>query len=140
MGLDNGITLRSKSQISFPMGVVPSHTFITREDDPWYEYDLCYWRKCWNIRGEIADEFGDEFVDCGDTDLTPKGILAIRDRLYNMLIHPSRWNADDDIEGSIWEYDEIQDTLVRDIINLTWAAEALEKGEITGYVYFYDSY
>lgn len=63
MGLDNGIMLKIKDKEKF--GEIPA--WIRRE--PWedehnYDYEILYWRKCWNVRAEIltylaadADEY-----------------------------------------------------------------------------------
>ena len=59
MGLDNGIVLATHHKIN--MDDIPEYIVI--EEDDWrnndddyndgYYYDVCYWRKCWNIRNFI---------------------------------------------------------------------------------------
>lgn len=135
MGLDNGITLYTKHEIDF--NKEPSYLvkFVNMFRAGVYEYDICYWRKCWDVRERIINilnagqEGGAYEID------TPEQVIAIREALIDFLRQPEEWR------DSIWEIGEILDTLGQQIINLTWLADYMTKHRNEYLVVeFYDSY
>lgn len=134
MGLDNGIMFRIKNKEQF--GEIPA--WFRREsweDEHNYDYEILYWRKCWNVRAEIltylaADD--DEY----EWNLT---LMELRDilKILNPLYTKQGW----DESMTIWSWDEIGDRY-RD--NLKYARKVLKwletKPADSFEVYFYDSY
>ena len=128
MGLDNGIIIKN----------LPVEDYIYFRDIDVYEEDneveICYWRKCWNVRDAILKilktEVDNKYI------IKPEDIPAIIRKLEDFLI-PSNWE-----EGnSIWLYDEIVNDLINDIVNLSMLLLYMKlhpESEIE--IYFYDSY
>ena len=140
MGLDNGITLKTKYPIDVEdWEIKPDYVVFPfdaqKRKDGWYEYDICYWRKCWDVRGAIIDildvpqEGGIYEID------KPSQVKKIREALIDFLRHPERW------EQSIWSMDEYMECLAQQIVNLGWLHKYMKehKGEPMK-VEFYDSY
>ena len=112
MGLDNGIVIKNKDG--------------TKEE-------ICYWRKCWNIRRLI--------FDCIDPNkLLFEYSLSLGDLvdIYYALktLNKENWNENG---GSIWEWEEIKKGLKRDIKELGKLIKRMKK-EPELEVIFYDSY
>lgn len=132
MGLDNGILARSQT-------IIPA---LSKYVDEIYGldeygnivYELCYWRKCWNIRSLIlsdvlkwrgSDKF--EFL------LTADHIKEIIKVLSGL--NKKNWN---DAGSSIWEFGEQRGHIKRHIKALRTLLKVMRKHEIE--VWFYDSY
>ena len=143
MGLDNGITMRSKIPIEVPRELIRVSESICSAYDSHYtfEYDLCYWRKCWNIRHGIGMALGANLgEDAG------KGRLDIDDvkniwHVLNHLNNKRAWDSGD----SIWTYKEMLDNLDCSLLTLEWViylmrnySQLFKDGCIC--VEFYDSY
>ena len=141
MGLDNGLILHSKEPIDFPREIidyidklpVDAHTARTFP----YKYELCYWRKCWNLRREIGHALGAANVEYVD-----KSWLTISDvkniwHAINQLSSRRVWESGD----SIWSWSEIKDHLARDLLIIDWLIYFMRQHEESEYmVEFYDSY
>lgn len=106
------------------------------EDKYGYDYDILYWRKCWNVRAEILSYLPSTHDDGGEFDMTLdqlQDILGILKNLYTK----ANWD-----EGrSIWSWNEIKKTYPA---NLKYARSVLKwlktKPEESYRLYFYDSY
>ena len=135
IGLDNGIYIKSDKRI------------ITREDLPdgflfpfEKDYDgnieILYWRKNWGLRNEVMRHFNwSEDDDKPYLLETPRQVLEFIELIAGWL-DENRWEN----EGrSIWEYEEVRPTLVKDIINLTLAYGIMLRNPDI-YLQFYDSY
>lgn len=145
MGLDNGIVLRVKGKID-PEERILSIPGIEKDD--WYEenhpgfsqYDICYWRKCWNIRDIL-------FVNCNDAkgkddygtySLTIDELEAIRHSLYLTICEgPDAWN---DGDQSIWDFKEAMNFLPWDLVRISALIDYMEKNGGRCEAFFYDSY
>lgn len=114
MGLDNSITLNTKINVE----KVP-YKFL-RERMSLFG-DVCYWRKCWGIRREIYNKlhFQEENIGGGLYKLDREDIPAII-RIILSFIDNEKWDRDAD---SIWEFEEIKDILVYDVVALEWLHE-----------------
>lgn len=145
MGLDNGIVLRVKGKID-PEDRILSIPGIEKDD--WYEenrpgftqYDICYWRKCWNIRDILFvncdDAIGKE--DCGTYSLTIDELEAIRHSLYLTICEgPDAWN---DGDQSIWDFEEAMNFLPWDLVRLSALINYMEENGGRCEAFFYDSY
>lgn len=134
MGLDNGIMFKIKDKERF--GEIPA--WIRREtweDEYNYDYEILYWRKCWNVRAEILTYLAadDDEYEWNLTLMELRDILKILNHLY------TKQNWDESM--TIWSWDEIEDHY-RD--NLEYARKVLKwlgtKPADSFEVYFYDSY
>lgn len=115
MGLDNGIVVKDRL-------------------NP--ENEICYWRKCWNIRSAIFDIIGRPSLE----DETYEYSLSLENvvDIYYMLknLKKDNWYENG---SSIWEWDEIKKGIKRDIKELNRLIKAMKKNENLE-VFFYDSY
>lgn len=132
MGLDNGIRIKNIQKHEIPRRV------ILRSEMEWTpgELELCYWRKCWNIRQGILS-----LLDVGlnsdqyEFTLNRTQVLNIKDFLIDLLKNPKDWS------NSIWTYEEMKPVLEQDIKNLKWLARRMKWHPAPEtIVYFYDSY
>lgn len=144
MGLDNGIVMKSKKHIKVPRELVRVYksTCSAYDKNYTFEYELCYWRKCWNIRRAIGMALGTNLgEDASKDNLDIYDVKNIWHAL-NHLNNKRAWEAESD---SIWTYKEIRDNLDYSLLTLEWLINFMrehlddfENGDI--YVEFYDSY
>lgn len=133
MGLDNGLILHSKEKIKFP-DEVPVRDWW--ESSGYYHYSLCYWRKCWNIRHEVAQIISAplDYVAKYNLDITEVKNLW---RAINELNSKRAWENSD----SFWSYDEMREHLDKDLLALEWLIHFMRTHKEEDYaVEFYDSY
>lgn len=138
MGLDNDITLVTKHRLN--LRNIPDYVKIEEsnldEDEKkfkGYHYEICYWRKCWNIRSTILDIL-DAPQDGGYHIIEkPSQIQEILNNIQYYLEHLNEW------DNSIWTADEIMTTLAQDVVNLSWLKK-YKKEHPNSIVYFTDSY
>lgn len=134
MGLDNGIQFKILDKQKF--GDIPK--WFRRED--WedqhnFDYEVLYWRKCWNVRAEILSylEASDDEYEWTLSLMDLQDICKILKKLYTK----ENW----DEGGSIWSWDEIKKNYPA---NLKYARKVLKwletKPEGSYELYFYDSY
>ena len=130
MGLDNGLILHTKEPVDFPKELNINDWW---QSNGQYHYGICYWRKCWNIRREVA------YIIEAPLDYVAKYGLDISEvkniwRAINELNSKRAWESDE----SIWSYNEIKDHLDRDLLRLEWLISFMRDHECQ--VEFYDSY
>lgn len=114
MGLDNGIVIRNK-------------------DGTEEEAEICYWRKCWNIRNEIFDII-EQKSETYEYLLSLDNVVNIYYRLK--AFNKKNWTENGD---SIWTWEEIRKGLKRDIKEIGKLIKRMKKEpDLT--VVFYDSY
>ena len=135
MGLDNGILLKIKDKETF--GPMPH--WIKREEweDKYnYDYDILYWRKCWNVRAEILGYIG----ACDDEyqwDLSVADLENIIHLLETYIYSEENWDA----SQSIWSWEEIGENLLYHLEYAKKIAAWLRTKPYDSYqLYFYDSY
>lgn len=142
MGLDNGIRLIVKHKIDIDdWEIKPDYVRfpfdVDERKDGWFEYEVCYWRKCWDVRRKILDILAIPNNDGGGIYRIekPSEIYEIREVLIDFLRKPERWS------DSIWSLDEYMECLAQQIVNLGWLYEYMHehKGKNIK-VEFYDSY
>lgn len=164
MGLDNGIVLRTRKRFEVleKVGIEYKieNVFVTYDPeteqdvetptDLIYEYDVAYWRKCWNIRGIVADATGKKFEDGGDTYLNRGEIDEIIKGL-NAKNSPEIWNRDCWNGETIWDADEMHITRrddrdsyiyydMRKLAAVALVLKELENDKDSYRCWFYDSY
>lgn len=142
MGLDNGITLRVKGEINPDAEIL---TIPGIEKDSWNDnsepgftyYDICYWRKCWNIRDILFDAKGKE--NCGEYNFTVDELKEVRDGIYHAICKgPKVWNEEN---RSIWDFEEAMNFLPWDIVRISALIDYLQhEGAGRSEAFFYDSY
>ena len=134
MGLDNGIIIK-KSSASTGVKWIFEHLLkldITHYDDEEY-YDICYWRKCSNIRNKIINNIGSPMSEGTSPPLHKRNLCLIIKMLFKFNKH--NWYEDG---GSIWSFREFRHHLVTDIVKLTVTVLLMFVCEFD--VFFYDSY
>ena len=136
MGLDNGIVLKTKNSIIEKPSWVKFIGNPAEHDDGSLEYDICYWRKCWNIREAIFNILEDDDRREWEFELSLNQVVAIRDRLCRFLTEGEDW---EELGDSIWSFEEMIPVLTEDILNLSWLIGYMKK-DVHAIVYFYDSY
>ena len=131
MGMDNGIILHTVKQIDFPKEL---HIGDWWQSNGQYHYGICYWRKCWNIRREMAHIISAplDYVAKENLDITEVKNLW---RAINELNSKRVWENGD----SFWSYDEMRDHLDNDLLKLEWLIDFMSKDD-ESQVEFYDSY
>lgn len=135
MGLDNGIQFKILDKQKF--GDIPEWFKREAWEDQYnYDYEVLYWRKCWNVRAEILGYLPNTDNEGGNFDMTPdqlENIFSILKGLYSK----DNW----DEGASIWSWDEIGESYKN---NLKYARKVLKwlktKPEGSYQLYFYDSY
>lgn len=160
MGLDNGVRLfrykgkdPPKNKLRILNNYINNYAEIEKEKDEdaknfekiyigklkrflsGYEgNELCYWRKCWNIRSCFISNIKENLDDYY--------YLITVDNLPNIikdlecLLNENEWWENG---GSIWSYEEYVNTLFIDILNLKILYKYMSENPDV-YAYFYDSY
>ena len=140
MGLDNGIHLITKHQLDLnDWEIKPDYVaisfdeFSTKEHNDGYYYDVCYWRKCWDLRNIIIDILGCS-SEGGVYEIDkPSQLEEIQYAIFKCLKNPEDWRQ------YCWSIDEIAGNFGQSIIDLAWLIDYLKKDK-TAKVTFYDSY
>jgi hypothetical protein len=100
-----------------------------------YDFEICYWRKCWNVRHMVMDRVAGSY-DNFEVALTKDDIDNIIDGLNSF--NGANWDLDG---GSIWEWDGewgYSDYIQQNIEDLKLLRQLMDKYELE--VYFYDRY
>lgn len=148
MGLDNGITLRIKNKEKFgDTRKLYSMFSWTNEGS---EYELLYWRKCWNVRREISEVLADAYNNGNaehDKYFDENGIndyifnlKAFKDILVRLrkIYKKSWWEENND---SIWEWSECGNNYKNWLIKAWKVFDVLKTKDPDSYeLSFYDSY
>jgi hypothetical protein len=136
MGLDNGINVKRTPETN---KIEELKVFSQDWDkDLRYNFEVCYWRKCWNIRNDIFC-LGIGNDESYSNNLTKENIEQIIELLQS-------YNSDNWTDGGscIWEWEDDEDGwsysehIKHDIESLKLLRDLMDKYELE--VYFYDSY
>ena len=131
MGLDNSIEIK---RTSYTDSISELRQFNLDWDNKHeYDFSVCYWRKCWNIRNGILDILGDRFSDQWRFHLNTENIDKIIAFLKSLNKH--NWNDDG---GSIWTWEEYKNHIKDDIKKLKMLRKLMKKYDLK--VVFIDSY
>ncbi len=132
MGLDNGIILKkSIKEIKIPWYVSVDY----RSNNT--KVEVCYWRKCWGIRGEILDIFDEQDIMSGGYEYQIKSEhISKIVKVIKKYLNKKYWEEN---ARSIWEYREYFPRNIQNIINLLWLKRYLKENPNVE-CYFYDSY
>lgn len=132
MGLDNGLVIKKDSNF-----YRAHQDWVDKQEPTWAQgrgystVEICYWRKCWNVRAAIFDIVGRDCENNGEIALNREQVSAIVD--YLAALDENSWEDGD----SIWSWDEIKDSICEQCATLT---EFLELAQNTDKIFFYDSY
>ena len=139
MGLDNGIRLITKQKLDLDdWQIKPEYCkiefdeFDINEYKNGYYYNVCYWRRHYNLRKDILKilKVGQEG---GKYDVvTEKQFRQIQDAIIFYLKYPEEWDDYFALEDCIYG-------LAQDIIDISWLIEYLKKDK-SARVEFYDSF
>lgn len=131
MGLDNSIEIK---RTPYTDSISELRQFNLDWDNKHeYDFSVCYWRKCWNIRNGILDILGDRFSDQWRFHLNTENIDKIIAFLKSLNKH--NWNDDG---GSIWTWEEYKNYIKDDIKKLKMLRKLMKKYDLK--VVFIDSY
>lgn len=135
MGLDNGIQIkRNTSTNSIPE---LKQFELSYDNKHQFDFEICYWRKCYNIRNMIMDVVESARDNDKSDILTTTDIEKIIHGLQSF--NSANWQENG---GSIWDWDDEEypysEKIQRDIENLKNLQTLMEKYDLE--VYFYDSY
>ena len=131
MGLDNSIEIK---RTPYTDSISELRQFNLDWDNKHeYDFSVCYWRKCWNIRNGILDILGDRFSDQWRFHLNTENIDKIIAFLKSLNKH--HWNDDG---GSIWTWEEYKNHIKDDIKKLKMLRKLMKKYDLK--VVFIDSY
>ena len=135
MGLDNSIQIkRNTSTNSIPE---LKQFELSYDNKHQFDFEICYWRKCYNIRNMIMDVVESARDNDNSDILTTTDIEKIIHGLQSF--NSANWQENG---GSIWDWDDEEypysEKIQRDIENLKNLQTLMEKYDLE--VYFYDSY
>jgi hypothetical protein len=135
MGLDNSIEVKRNEYTNN----IPE---LKQFEESWdkehkYDFSICYWRKCYNIRSMIFDVIPGAHDNNNSDPLTTEDIDNIIKGLQSF--NSENWQDDG---GSIWDWDDedypYSKKVQQDIENLQYLKQLMDKYNLE--VYFYDSY
>ena len=135
MGLDNGIQIKRNT---YTNSIPELKQFeLTYDNKHQFDFEVCYWRKCYNIRNMIMNVVESARDNDYSDLLTTTDIEKIIHGLQSF--NSANWQEDG---GSIWDWDDEEcpysEKIQRDIENLKNLQTLMEKYDLE--VYFYDSY
>ena len=135
MGLDNGIQVRRTPATN---KIEELKVFNDSWDKEFkYDFEVTYWRKCWNIRNDILCILAKRFSDEYEVTLSTDDIDSIIELLQSY--NAENW---EESGSSIWEWDDVEwpysEKIKQDIENLKLLRSLMNKYDLE--VYFYDSY
>lgn len=126
MGLDNGIIVKCDNMEEF-FDNCPSFVKTVFGDN-----EICYWRKCWGLRGEILGVLHSSDYK---TKIDKEDIPAILDVIKKYL-NPDYWDYN---ANSIWSWEDYFEHNVQQYINLSYLYDVWD--DYPGMTAeFYDSY
>ena len=135
MGLDNSIKVKRNEYTNKIRGLQRFNLDYDKEHK--YDFEVCYWRKCWNVRSKIFDVVRNVHNNDISEPLTIEDINNILKALKSF--NSSNWQ---DNGGSIWDWDDAEypysKKIKQDIGNLKRLVRLMKKYDLE--VYFYDSY
>lgn len=145
MGLDNGILLVIHGKIDEDddllrvPGIERADWRKDDQDKNLNYYEICYWRKCWNIRDAILGVVDKSDVP-GEYTVSETALRNIRTILENFLHNGENgWSSDS--FGSYWSFERMVPQLAWDIVRISALLKYIED-EPNKYfeIVFYDSY
>lgn len=118
--------------------MLPAGIMYPFEKDYEGEVEILYHRKDWGWRDSVMNIFGWRTAPEDQWKFnieTPKDVMTFIELTASWL-DKEKW---EDEGSSIWEYEEVKDSLIRDIINLSMMYQYMTEHPDV-YLEFYDSY
>lgn len=128
--MDNSIVIKKNDKTAC---IEDKLSALFEEDTYCKCYSVCYYRKCWNIRNEILYIINHRFDEEYEFNLDVEDVEQIIEYLNSL--NSDNW---EDSGQSIWEWNEIEEQISRDIENLNTLVELMREHDLD--VMFYDSY
>ena len=143
MGLDNGVNLKVKDKEAF--GKMPKWLRREEWEDKYdYDYEMLYWRKCWNVREEVyhlmRKYYGrlddDQYEFQLDVDML-KDLFKVLRKMYRKKM----WDNDYEDGMTIWSWSTVRRDYLSSLRYAKRVARWLKTKPADSFeVYFYDSY
>lgn len=128
MGLDNSIAVKRND---YTNSILELQQFnIDWDKEHKYNFEICYWRKCWGLRNDILYLIGHRWDEGYEFKLNI-------DDIDNIIALLKAYNSET-WENSIWSWDEYEKYNKQYIKNLKELKNLMKKYDLE--VYFYDSY
>ena len=135
MGLDNSIKIK-RTECTNSISALQRFN-IDWDKEHRYDFEVAYWRKCYNVRSMILDVVKGTHDNDSSEPLTIDDIEAIINGLKSF--NSKNWHENG---GSIWDWDDedypYSKKIKRDIKNLKQLKRLMKKYDLE--VYFIDSY
>lgn len=132
MGLDNGIQIkRNETSMKIYNKLKRFESSFDKEHD--FDFEVCYWRKCWNVRHLIFDCLSSDEDENYEYKIERDDISKIISILKSL--NENNWRDDG---GSIWDWSDQKHHIKHHIKNLKYLHRLMGKYDLD--VYFYDSY
>ena len=142
MGLDNGIIIKPKTEKGFDFLNKYYHEEINKSYSPG-EYEIVYWRKCWNLRGRMLEVFRDNPSDNDGykTSLSIVDLKKVVELVLKYFLNEKNWN--NEYGQSIWEWKTMLRNIADEIFEIrrfldNVKEEGIQEEDLE--IYFYDSY
>lgn len=134
MGLDNAIQVRRNEYSNKIKELNKFEEGWDKEHE--YDFEFCYWRKCWNVRSDIMSLTSAPYNgEGGCFDITEDEL----DEILKLLKSYNKEVWDESSYGSIWSWEEHKKINSKHIKNLKKLIK-LKKKYPELEVYFVDSY
>ena len=130
MGLDNGIIVK-RTEATTDLKELQPYAF-SGDTERKYSFELCYWRKCWNVREIFFNIIG--YFDQYKTELSEKDLKLIYKALKSL--NHKTW----DESRSVWTWKEHKRSHKRNLKALKKLIKLKHKYPNIIEAYFYDSY
>jgi hypothetical protein len=141
MGLDNGVYVKCNEYTNTIKELQQFEESWDKEHK--YDFEICYWRKCYNIRSKVVKALWDKWSDECHQMQVYYGQIDIHD-VDNIIKVLQSFNSKNwqDNGGSIWDWDDEEwpysKKIKQDIKNLKKLRKLMDGYELE--VYFEDSY
>lgn len=139
MGLDNGIFIKAKTPAASKL---LNEQFEHLKQGTSGEFEFCYWRKCYNIRGRTLEVFSNKYDrDKCEIKFKYKDLSKFNEKVLKYFLDESKWYGS---EGSIWEWHIMLPNIGNQIRDITEFLEMVDlepdikKKDFE--IIFYDSY
>lgn len=139
MGLDNGLTLCVLSTTKIPKWLKKLELSFVKNNCPYKEYEIFYWRKCYNLRQNISENL-EHFKNNSYTYLSLKDLNIFKKEILYRYFTISGIKSWDSGEMYFWGYSlyRFKEGLSY-LIRLIRLKRFLQNND-TCKMYFYDSY
>lgn len=140
MGLDNGFDVRSKSYDGdqFLEEFGQNHPEFVKQYSTGKEYELAYWRKCYNVRHKMFNSFP-QFEDAEGGTIKISELPKLKG-IMTYFLTKKNWHRDG---SSIWTWEQQLHNTANIIYLITEFMEDIKDAGITDddiEINFYDSY